>query len=216
MLIATVAGRPVRGPRGTSPQLIPPSQTTPILVSSPPAKGRAHEASCSVGRGAAPAAALNPEGPDPLSRRSGREGRAPARGTTPVSVGSRNPVPRGASAESARRHYDRPWLYDHPKPGGFKTSPIHRRGARQRAGDEPEAHRSPGGERNAEAINAAAGARASAQQTTEQALTERPPPPSCLRAKGRVLGKVMTRCDARAGTGNHVREFPRDRNWWAS
>ena len=35
----------------------------------------------------------------------------------------------------------------HLKPGGFKTSPVQGRGARQRAGDEPAAHRSPGGAR---------------------------------------------------------------------
>ena len=32
---------------------------------------------------------------------------------------------------------------DHLKPGGLTTSPVQGRGARQRAGDEPEAHRSP-------------------------------------------------------------------------
>ena len=50
----------------------------------------------------------------------------------------------------------------HLKPGGFRTSPVQGRGARQRTGDQLVAHRSLGGARDAEAISAAAGVRLSA------------------------------------------------------
>ena len=63
-----------------------------------------------------------------------------------------------------RRHYDRLWPSSTLSRVGSEPRRMERRGARQRTGDEPEAHRSPGGARVRVPKVAAAGARLSALQ----------------------------------------------------
>ena len=105
------------------------------------------------------------------------------RGAAPAGLDSQSGS-RGASARPVRRHYDRLWLSTTLSRVGPYPRRTERRGARQRSGDEPEAHRSSGGERDAEATSTAAGARLSAPTDYWTGAHRAPATPSCPKRRG--------------------------------
>ena len=171
----------MRLPLRITSRLIPPSQTHPILIASPSAKGRAHEASCSVGRGAVSVL--------PFRKRRGGA-RNPVNGGGDLSV--RLSPENGAALKAGRGQ---------PPVGPvLETGHRHRGGRRRpmcqsclcqprRAGT----HKSRGGR----SVSATTG-------LPDAALIERPPP-LMFQDMRTLFGNFIARHERRAGTGSRGR-----------
>ncbi len=183
-----LSGRGGMGACGASREKksIPASPTAPILVASPSAKGRAHEASCSVGRGAVSAV--------PVSH-TGRRGL----GSPPAEGDFRAPMPPKGSAKGRRR--------------SATVGPVREIGHRDRGG--LEAGRSArsrlafvSGPRRGRSKNRRGGRSAERPIDYWPGTHRAPATPSCLRARGslengsrpgafgaRERGRMSAKCD---------------------
>ena len=182
--------------RGHISPTYPPSQTDLILMSSPPAKGRAHEASCSVGRGAVSVLPFRKRGAEAAEA---RQRRAPS---------AAHPCPRRAVLKAGE---GQPRLARTGKPA---PGPWWSRGRLVRKEAASPSHSAQAGP---EQKLAAAGARLSAPSDYWPGTHRAPATPSHRQCDARRSSQFDSPgAGSLAGTESHVRARARDRNWWAS
>ncbi len=177
-----------------SPKLIPLSKTCEMMPSSPPAKGRAHEASCSVGRGAVSVLPFRKRGAEAAEA---RQRRAPS---------AAHPCPRRAVLKAGE---GQPRLARTGKPAPGPWWSRGRPSARSRLAFAL----GPGGA----GAKTCRGGRSAERPIDYWLGTHRAPAtPSPAWGRGPFFEMSITRPSCGAGTRARVRNLARDRNWSAS